>query len=142
MPLRMPCAVIVAGTTGVIVAPPPTLHGLQFACVMLISPLLLGTSVNVPLSVPSVAPAMVTLEPGAYEVNGDVVSMPALPLMVRAVSDTAAPGAVIVAAAPANGIDTPCPTAKSLVPPLHVMVFWPLVVAQMMVGGALFEYAP
>ena len=61
----MPCGVTVAGTTGVMVALLPRLHGPQFACVMLIWPLVPAVTVKVPLSVPSVAPAMVTLEPGA-----------------------------------------------------------------------------
>src|SRR5437660_5805496 len=98
----MPWEVMRAGTTATMVAPPPTLQGLQFACVMLICVLVLATTVKVPLRVLSVAPAMVTLEPGEKVVNGELESAPTLELMVSAVSETAAPGAVSNAAGPAS----------------------------------------
>src|SRR5215471_19356219 len=98
----MPAEVTVAGTVATIVALPPTLHGLQFECVMPMTVLVFAATVNVPLSVPSVAPATVTLEPGANTVNGEVEIVPRFELMVSAVSGTAAPGAVSCAAGPAS----------------------------------------
>src|SRR6202790_1505612 len=98
----MPADVTVPGTTDTMVALPPTLQGLQFACVMLIWPVVPAVTVKVPLSVPSVAPAVVTLDPGAYDVNGTSVSVPTLLVMVSSVSATEAPGAVSVAAGPAS----------------------------------------
>src|SRR5262245_29519222 len=98
----MPAEVTMAGTVATIVALPPTLHGLQFECVMLICVLVLVATVKVPLSVLSVARAMVTLEPGANTVNGEVEIVPRFELMVSAVRGTAAPGAVSCAAGPAS----------------------------------------
>ncbi len=44
-------------------------------------------------------------------------------------------GVITVGAGPASGMDTPCPTAKSLVPPLHVTDVLLAVVAHVIEGG-------
>src|SRR5579862_3299707 len=135
----MPCGVTCPATGAASVALAPIVHGLQFACVtgnVHKLPFEVFENVNEPLKAESDEPAIVPLVPPAIDIPYAVIVATLLETEML-ITGTGAPGTNVVVAGPAVGIATPCWARKSLTPPLHVIVFDPLVMAQVIVGGVL-----
>ena len=96
------------------------------------------------MKVASLDPAMVMLEPTLKLTEFAVLTVAMLLLTLMVLTLTAALGVRTDGAGPAVAMATPFPTAKSLVPPEHVIEALLAAVLQVIVGGVklLERYPP